>query len=47
MITLSRTQKLGDQVKRRFVIGAYVTKKENYVKYFIRAQKIRQLLVNE
>jgi aspartyl-tRNA(Asn)/glutamyl-tRNA(Gln) amidotransferase subunit A len=47
IITLSRSKSLGEQVKRRFTIGAYITKKENYEKLFIHSQKIRHFLVNE
>jgi aspartyl-tRNA(Asn)/glutamyl-tRNA(Gln) amidotransferase subunit A len=44
---MARSKTLGEQVKRRFTIGAYITAKENYDKYFIRAQKIRHLLVDK
>ncbi|MDR0674874.1 MAG: aspartyl/glutamyl-tRNA amidotransferase subunit A [Mycoplasmataceae bacterium] len=47
IITNARSSALGEQVKRRFTIGAYITKKENYEKYFIKAQKIRRLLVDQ
>jgi aspartyl-tRNA(Asn)/glutamyl-tRNA(Gln) amidotransferase subunit A len=47
IITITRSKTLGRQVKRRFTIGAYITKKENYEKFFIYAQKIRHMLVNK
>ena len=43
----SRTQGFSELVKRRFVIGSYCLASENKEKLFIRAQKIRRLIVNE
>lgn len=43
----NRTNYLGKQLKRRFVIGAYTTASANISKMFIKAKKIRTLMINE
>lgn len=42
----SRTQGFSELVKRRFVIGSYCLAKQNKEKLFVRAQKIRRLIVD-
>ncbi|MBQ4263084.1 MAG: Asp-tRNA(Asn)/Glu-tRNA(Gln) amidotransferase subunit GatA [Bacilli bacterium] len=42
-----RTKGFSSLIKRRFVIGSYVLQKENQEKYFVNAQRVRRLLVNE
>ena len=41
----SRTQGFSELVKRRFVIGSYCLAKQNKDKLFVRAQKVRRLIV--
>jgi len=43
----TRTQGFGELIKRRFVLGSYVLKKENQEKIYIRAQKVRRILVDK
>ena len=42
-----RTKGFSPLIKRRFVIGSYVLQAENKERYFINAQRIRRLLVDE
>lgn len=42
----ARTQGFGELIKRRFVIGSYALFKSNQDEIFLRAQKIRHLIVN-
>lgn len=42
----TRTKNFSELVKRRFVIGSYCLAKKNQDKLFVRAQKIRRMLVN-
>ena len=42
----TRTQNFSELVKRRFVIGNYCLAKKNQDKLFVRAQKIRRMLVD-
>ena len=42
-----RTKNFSPLIKRRFVIGSYVLQRENQEKYFVNAQRIRNLLVQE
>jgi len=42
-----RTNGFSPLIKRRFVIGSYVLQKENQERYFINAQRVRRLIVNE
>ncbi len=42
----TRTKGFSELVKRRFVIGSYCLKAENQEKLFIRAQKVRRLIVD-
>jgi aspartyl-tRNA(Asn)/glutamyl-tRNA(Gln) amidotransferase subunit A len=46
IITNNRTNNFMEQIKRRFTIGAYVSKSENFVKIFQRSKKLRTLLIN-
>lgn len=43
----TRTEGFGELIRRRFVIGQYSLLKENQEDTFIKAQKIRRLVVNE
>ncbi|QZX49038.1 amidase family protein [Mycoplasma sp. E35C] len=43
----ARSQFLGNQIKRRFTIGAYITLAQNYEPLFKKAQKVRRLIVEE
>ncbi|MDC4162988.1 Asp-tRNA(Asn)/Glu-tRNA(Gln) amidotransferase subunit GatA [Mycoplasma sp. T363T] len=43
----ARTKLLGNQIKRRFTIGAYITLANNYEPLFKKAQKARRLIVEE
>lgn len=47
LITRNRTNFLGRQLKRRFVIGAYVTSQKNYHDVFVKAKKVRRLIVDQ
>lgn len=46
IITKNRSEYFGRQLKRRFVIGAYCTSKENYETIFNKSKKIRTLIIN-
>ncbi|MDR0956567.1 MAG: Asp-tRNA(Asn)/Glu-tRNA(Gln) amidotransferase subunit GatA [Endomicrobium sp.] len=43
----SRTESLGDEVKKRILFGTYVLEAKNYHKYYNKAQKVRTLLINQ
>lgn len=43
----ARTEGFGELIKRRFVIGSYSLLKDNQEKLFLRAQKIRHIIVNK
>lgn len=43
----SRTEGLGDEVKRRIMLGTYFLKGENYRKYYLKAQRIKDLIVSD
>ncbi|ARQ43597.1 aspartyl/glutamyl-tRNA amidotransferase subunit A [Mycoplasmoides pneumoniae] len=45
-ITANRDRFFGEQLKRRFIIGAFGTDKNNFTKYFEKAQKIRRVMVD-
>jgi aspartyl-tRNA(Asn)/glutamyl-tRNA(Gln) amidotransferase subunit A len=47
MLLENRTNNFGEQLKRRFTIGAYVTSAENFEPIFQRTKKIRTLIINE
>src|SRR5574344_514150 len=47
MMKEHRTKGFSPLIKRRFVIGSYVLQKENQEKYFVNAQRIRHLIVNQ
>lgn len=47
IITHNRTKLLGNQLKRRFIIGSLATKKENFDELFTKAKKVRTLIINE
>jgi hypothetical protein len=38
---------MGVELKRRLTIGAYVTQSKNFEKIFLKAKKIRTLIINE
>lgn len=43
----SRTQGFGPEVKRRIMLGAHVLSSENYETYFVQAQKVRTLIIQD
>ena len=43
----ARTKGFGELIKRRFVIGSYSLLRDNQEELFVRAQKIRHLIVNK
>ena len=47
LMTNFRTKNFSPLIKRRFVIGSYVLQSENQEKYFVNAQRVRRLLVEE
>ena len=47
LIVKNRTEKLGDQLKRRFVIGSYSIIGENFEKIYVKSKKIRTLIIDE
>ena len=47
IMTNSRTQGLGYQVRGRHLLGAYSLTGENYEKVFMKAKKVRRLIVDE
>lgn len=47
LYTRSRSEGFGDEVKRRIMIGAYVLSAGYYDAYYIKAQKVRQLISND
>ncbi len=42
-----RTKNFSPLIKRRFVIGSYVLQRQNQEKYFVNAQRVRKILVDE
>ncbi|AGJ90553.1 amidase family protein [Mycoplasma putrefaciens] len=44
IMTKTRSQKFGPVVKRRFLIGSLNLKRENQIKYLIKAKKVRTLI---
>ncbi len=46
VMTKARTEGFCEMIKRRFVIGSYSLFKENQAEVFLRAQKVRRLIVN-
>lgn len=43
----SRGEGFGENLKKRILIGYYVSSSDNYEKYFLKSQKIRKKLANE
>lgn len=43
----TRTKGFSELIKRRFVLGSYILKKENQDKLFLNAGRVRRLVVNE
>lgn len=43
----SRTEGFGENIKKRILLGYYLSSSENYEKYFIKSQKIRRKIANE
>ncbi|WP_027119906.1 Asp-tRNA(Asn)/Glu-tRNA(Gln) amidotransferase subunit GatA [[Mycoplasma] testudinis] len=41
----ARNKFFGDQLKRRFTIGAFATSKENFEKYYLKSKKVRAKIV--
>ncbi len=44
--TNSRTKFFGKELKRRFVIGSFITTKDNFNTIFIKSKKVRRLIVD-
>lgn len=47
LITKSRTEGFGQEVKKRILTGTYVLSNEHYEQSYVHAQKVRQLITNE
>ncbi len=47
MYAKTRAEGFGDEVKRRIMIGAYVLSAGDYDAYYIKAQKVRRLILND
>ena len=47
MYAKTRAEGFGDEVKRRIMIGAYVLSAGYYDAYYIKAQKVRRLILND
>ncbi|HEY8191951.1 MAG TPA: amidase family protein, partial [Alphaproteobacteria bacterium] len=47
MYELSRAKGFGDEVKRRIMIGTYALSSGYYDAYYIKAQKVRRLILND
>ncbi len=47
MYSKTRAEGFGDEVKRRIMIGAYVLSAGYYDAYYIKAQKVRRLILND
>ena len=47
MYARTRAEGFGDEVKRRIMIGAYVLSAGYYDAYYIKAQKVRRLILND
>ncbi len=47
LYTLSRTEGFGNEVKRRIMIGTYVLSASQMDAYYIKAQKVRRLVIND
>ncbi len=47
LIIKNRTEKLGKQLKRRFIIGAYSIIGENFENIYQKSKKVRTLIINE
>ena len=43
----TRTEGFGEFIKHRFILGSYALSRDNQEKVFLRAQRVRRLLVNE
>jgi len=43
----TRSEGFGDEVKRRILIGTYVLSSGYYDAYYLKAQKVRQLIKND
>ena len=47
MYVNTRTEGFGDEVKRRIMVGTYALSSGYYDAYYIKAQKLRRLIVND
>ncbi|WP_031542622.1 amidase family protein [Mesoplasma photuris] len=47
IMTKTRSEKFGNIVKRRFLIGSFNLRKENQIKYLLQAKKVRRLIIEE
>lgn len=43
----TRGEGFGENLKKRILLGSYMSSSENYEKYFLKSQKIRRMLFNE
>ncbi|MGL4367661.1 MAG: Asp-tRNA(Asn)/Glu-tRNA(Gln) amidotransferase subunit GatA [Brevinemataceae bacterium] len=43
----SRTEGFGSEVKRRIMLGTFILSSESYEEFFVKAQKVRNLLIQE
>ena len=43
----TRTNGFSELIKRRFVLGSYILSKENQEKFFVKAKKLRRLIVDD
>lgn len=47
VVVHTRTKGFSELIKRRFVLGSYILSKENQEKLFIKAKKLRRLIVED
>lgn len=47
LYTKSRTEGFGENIKKRILLGYFLSSSENYEKYFLKSQKIRRKIKNE
>ncbi|AGF47217.1 aspartyl-tRNA(Asn)/glutamyl-tRNA (Gln) amidotransferase subunit A [Candidatus Kinetoplastibacterium desouzaii TCC079E] len=47
MISRSRSEGFGHEVKHRILLGTYLLSKDNYNKYYMTAQKVRRVITND
>jgi aspartyl-tRNA(Asn)/glutamyl-tRNA(Gln) amidotransferase subunit A len=47
MYVKSRSEGLGDEVKKRLILGTYILSVENYERYYLKARKLQNVIKNE